>query len=127
MLSNPTAWRELRFVSLINIRANFTHTPATTNDYESGLLADALVFWVFYVAEECGNDGKVLWTSCFGLEGQRRDGDFIDMGLAVGEGVVDEDSASDECNAQYGGCCRVTGPAQEQSRAVEKRSRGRPG
>jgi len=76
-----------------------TYSPAAADDYKSGFLANAFVFCVFYVAKECSNDRKVLWTPCFGVEGQGRDGYSIDMGVGIGEGVVDEDSTGNKCNA----------------------------
>lgn len=101
-----------------------TYTPATTDDYKSRLFIDTFVFWVFNVAEECGDDGEVLWSSLFGVEGQGRDGNFINVGLGVCEGIVDEDGTGDERNTQHGGCCHVTGPTQKLSGAVEKRPWG---
>ena len=103
---------EVFFNILIDINVCSTYTPASTDDYKSGLLANAFVFWVFYVAKECANDRKVLWTSFLGAEGQGRNGHFVDMGFGVGEGVVDEDSTSDERNAYHSRYCRVTSPAK---------------
>lgn len=92
---------------------NSTYTPAAADDYKSGLLVDAFVLCVFYVAKECADDGNVLWTSGLGAEGQGRDGYFIDMGFGVGKGVVDEDGTGDEYNAYHGGSSSITGPAEE--------------
>ena len=113
------------FFSPIKIRVTSTYTPAATDDYKSGFLVNAFVFRVFDVAKECRDDREVFWSSRFGGEGQRRNGDFIDMRIGVGEGIVDEDDTGDERDTQHSRCCCITCPAQKLSRAVQKRSRGR--
>ena len=57
------------FVSPIETRRSSTYTPATAGDYKSGLLTYAFIFGVFNVAQECRDNGEVLWSAGLGTKG----------------------------------------------------------
>lgn len=88
-----------------------TYAPSSTNDDQLRFLRKLPVFFVFLIIHEHTSYRQVLRPTCLGVQSERIHRYAFDVSVCVGEGVVQEDCASQKEHTRHtrGGRIRCPG------------------